>query len=292
VRNAVLFIVFNRPGTTRLVFDAIRAAKPPRLYVAADGFRVDKLGEKERCEEVKRISTSVDWPCELMTLFRDENLGCKFGPANAIDWFFEHEEEGIILEDDVLPLPSFFSFCDQLLERYHYNEQIMMISGCNLIAKRFRPIESYSFIRHTHIWGWATWRRAWSYFDVSMQSWPAWKAEGGLLKVVNGDPLIESSWANVFDAVLEGRIDAWDYQWTYACWRFGGLSVLSEFNLTRNIGFGDDATHTVMQPPKCVTESIPQEVSFPLTHPNEIHKSNIADNLIERYVYGMNRTVL
>ena len=291
MKTAVLFIVFNRPETTRQIFEAIRAARPPKLYVAADGFRVGKDGEQERCEEVRRIATNIDWPCELHTLFRDHNVGCKHGPAGAMDWFFQNEEDGIILEDDVLPLPSFFLFCDELLERYRHNEQVMMISGSNLITKRFRPIESYFFERHTLIWGWATWRRAWSQFDVGIQSWPTWKAERGLLKAVNGDPSIEASWANAFDAVHSGGLDAWDYQWTYTCWRAGGFSALPEFNLTHNIGFGTDATHTLMQPPRFITESVPHELSFPLVHPQEVRRSNIADNIIERYVYGLNRTV-
>jgi hypothetical protein len=118
MHTAVLFLVFNRPDPTRRVFDAIRAARPARLYVAADGPRADRAGEAERCAEVRAMATAVDWPCEVLTLFRDANLGCKRGVAEGIDWFFAHEAEGIILEDDVLPHPSFFAYCATLLERY------------------------------------------------------------------------------------------------------------------------------------------------------------------------------
>lgn len=290
MKSAVLLIVFNRPDTTRQIFEAIRKARPSKFYVAADGFRIEVEGEAERCDEVKDIVSGVDWPCEFRTFFRTVNLGCKHGPASAIDWFFEHEQEGIILEDDVLPLSSFFPFCDDLLERYRHDHRVMMVSGCNLIDRRFRPIESYFFVRHTHIWGWATWRRAWARFDVGMQSWPAWKADRCLLNVVDNDPSIESYWSNIFDAVYAGRVDAWDYQWTYCCWKTGGLSALSEFNLTTNIGFGAGATHTVMEPPRCVSESRPRDLNFPIFHPKDVHANKIADHYIERYVYGQIRS--
>lgn len=283
----ILLIIFNRPRATEKVFESIRAAKPSRLYVAADGPRDNSEDDYQRCDEAKQIATKIDWPCELHTLFREKNLGCKLGPATAIDWFFKHEECGIILEDDVLPLPSFYLFCNELLEKYRDDERVTMISGCNLISKRFRPIESYFFVQHTHIWGWATWRRAWMNFDVTIRTWPLWKEQGGLLESLGGDTNAAEYWTKAFDAVHRYEMDAWDYQWTYACWRAGGLSVLPEYNLTQNLGFGVDATHTFMQPPLCVIESAPQELNLPLIHPKEVRKSNIADGLIKRFVYGI-----
>jgi len=286
MKSAVLFIVFNRPDTTRLVFEAIRAAKPTRLYVAADGFRADRPGEKELCEQVRQISTDVDWPCEILTLFRDHNLGCKMGVSTAIDWFFSHEEEGIILEDDVLPLPGFFAFCDELLEKYRFNENVTMITGCNLVTKRYRPSPSYFFSRYCHIWGWATWRRAWLHYDVTMKSWPDWDAKGNLSSTMRADLNIEQYWRNIFSAVYAGNIDTWDYQWVFSCWKHGGLSILPENNLIQNIGFGIDATHTTMAVPKCLVESVPKDLDYPLVHPKDIRRAQTADKIIERHVFG------
>ena len=120
LNTAVLFLVFNRLDTSKQVFQAISQAKPPRLYVAADGARVSKEGESEKVQAVRDyIMQNIDWKCEVKTLFRDENLGCKYAVSGAITWFFQNEEQGIILEDDCLPNQSFFWFCEELLERLY-----------------------------------------------------------------------------------------------------------------------------------------------------------------------------
>ena len=169
-RSPVLFLVFNRPDTTQRVFDAIRAAQPPRLYVAADGPRAGDPAEAERCAAVRRIATAVDWPCELVTLIRPENLGCKRAVSSAITWFFEYEPEGIILEDDCLPDPSFFGYCDALLEHYRDDDRIMCISGDNFISAHCRTRPQLLFFSLCHIWGWASWARAWEHYSVDLNA--------------------------------------------------------------------------------------------------------------------------
>jgi len=287
MRSPVLFLVFNRPDTTRQVFEAIRAAKPPRLYVAADGPRIHHQGESERCEEVRRIATTVDWPCDLKTLFSDENMGCKVGVSRGINWFFENEEEGIILEDDVLPISSFFSYCDELLERYRHDDKVGVISGCNLISKHYSPNESYFFSRYNHVWGWASWRKAWQNYDITMQAWPDWRDKGCLKSISDGNKLFESKWSNIFQNVFSGDIDTWDYQWTFACWRHGMISALPSQNQTQNIGCGVDATHTIGDTPDYIKESIPEILKLPLRHPQKIERSVDADALIDRLVFGI-----
>ena len=170
MNSAVLFVIFNRPETTARVFEAIRSARPPRLYVAADGPRTSRSGEADRCRLVREIASRVDWTCELHTLFREANLGCKLGVSGAIDWFFQSETEGIILEDDVVPLASFFGLCDELLETYRDDPKVFAVSGCNLVSSVYRPNHSYFFSRYCHVWGWATWRRAWEHYDVPMNA--------------------------------------------------------------------------------------------------------------------------
>jgi hypothetical protein len=289
MKSPVLFLVFNRPDTTRQVFEAIRAAMPPRLYIAADGPRASRDGEVVRCEEVRNIATNVDWPCEVKTLFRDGNLGCKVGVSDGVNWFFENEEEGVIIEDDILPLPSFFDYCDELLDRYRHDEKVAMISGCNLISTRFTPITSYFFSRNNHIWGWATWRRSWKNYDVAMKAWPQWRERGELRKLSLGNRLFENYWQSIFDNVHGGNIDTWDYQWTFACWKSNGLVVLPAHNLTYNLGFGPEATHTTEGIPDYVVRSRPRPLEFPLKHPAVCKQESDADVLIEKEVLGITR---
>lgn len=287
MRSPILFLVFNRPQTTRQVFRSIRASRPKRLYVAADGPRAGRAGEAELCAEVRRIATAVDWPCEIRTLFRERNLGCKMGVSGGIDWFFEHEPEGIILEDDVRPVTSFFEFCDDLLERYRNADRVSMISGSNLVDGRVRTNGSYFFSRYTQIWGWASWRRAWRHYDVAMADWPAWRDRGGLRSVSGGSRLFEIYWRHTFDACHQGKKDTWDYQWTFASWRAGSLAVLPSANQTDNVGFGSHATHTLAQAPVYVSDSPARPLQFPLVHPLEIERDAAADALIDSMLYGI-----
>lgn len=242
-QTAVLFLVFNRPDTTARVFEAIRKAKPPRLYVAADGPRNNKEGEGEKVQKVREIATAVDWPCEVRTLFRNENLGCKYAPSSAISWFFEHEEEGIILEDDCLPHPDFFPYCESLLPYYRNNESIFAITGNNFQNGNWRGHGSYYFSKYCHIWGWASWRRAWKYFDLNLSFWTEWsKSEDIKEKLPYKSE--RKFWLNKFEKVSYQESDIWDYQWTASVWYHGGLTATPNVNLVSNIGFGPDSTHT------------------------------------------------
>ncbi len=281
MKSPLLFLVFNRPETTRRVFAAIRAARPPRLFVAADGPRPGRAGEALLCEEVRAIATSVDWPCVVKTLFRDGNLGCRAGVSSGITWFFENESEGVILEDDVLPLPGFFDFCDELLARYRDDDRVAMISGCNFIADVHAPPESFFFSRYTHIWGWAGWRRAWRHYDVRMSEWPAWRDRRSLAAMPGGGRIFEAYWRPIFDAVHAGAIDTWDYQWTFACWRRNALVALPRYNQTHNLGFGPDATHTTALAPAYVRSSRARPLPLPLIHPSAVVHDLRADALID-----------
>jgi hypothetical protein len=287
MNTAVLLLVFNRPNTTRRVFEAIRAARPPRLYVAGDGPRDGYPDDARLCEETRKLATRADWPCELKTLFQDANLGCRGGPSGGINWFFEQEQEGIILEDDVLPLPTFFPYCEELLARYRQDPRVSMISGFNPIAGHLQPQESYLFIRYGHIWGWATWRRAWKNFDVEMKQWPSWRDAGGLRRLSPNYRPFQGYWRDAFDKVYRGEIDAWDYQWQFTCWRASQLAVLPGVNLTQNIGFHPGATHTTSDEPACLRASRPCEMRFPLRHPSSIVCSAVADSLISKVFFGI-----
>ena len=202
----VLFLVFNRPNTTKKAFESIRESQAPKLFVAADGPRPDKPQEKEKCDQVSTVATNVD--CELYTLFREENLGCKKAVSSAIDWFFEQVDQGIILEDDYVPHQSFFWFCQELLSRYRYDERIMLISGNNFQLGKERTRCSYYFSRFNHIWGWASWRHAWKLYDVDMSLWPKIR-DNGLLNDILDQKEQARYWTEIFENVCQGKIDTW-----------------------------------------------------------------------------------
>ena len=174
-KTAVLFLVFNRPDTTLKIFNAIRDLKPSRLYLASDGPRKNIDGEKEKVDIVRKIVTAVDWDCDVKTLFREKNLGCGVGVSEAITWFFQNEKEGIILEDDDLPHPDFFIFCESMLDRYRNNHEILTISGNNFQNGNIRGEASYYFSKYFHSWGWASWRRSWEIYSREILFWPQWK---------------------------------------------------------------------------------------------------------------------
>ena len=283
-RSPVLFLVFNRPDTTQRVFDAIRAAQPPRLYVAADGPRSGRAGEADRCETVRRIVTAVDWPCELVTLLRTENLGCKMAVSSAITWFFKHEPEGIILEDDCLPDPSFFGYCDELLARYRDDDRVMCISGDNFISAHWQPDHSYYFSRYAHIWGWATWARAWQHYSVDLNANSSERIEAVLARTFPVAKSVRNHWYGLLMEVAAGRIDTWDYQWLYAVWRRGGLSCMPSSNLISNVGFGPGATHTTSAEGKLAALPV-ASLRSPLVHPAGVHPAANADTWTEDVIF-------
>jgi hypothetical protein len=260
----VLMIAFNRPAKAQRVFEAIRAAAPRRLYLAADGPRVEVPSDADRCERTRQVLDDVTWPCEVQRLYRPSNLGCKRGVAAAIDWFLAHEDGGIILEDDCVPASDFFPFCAELLERYRDTSEVMMIGGHNEFGKWDATEASYLFSRTAPIWGWATWRRAWDRYDPAMTRWgePETRA-----LVRSRMSLTEYRiFSQKFDSVYEGRLDSWGFAWTLAMLINEGVSVMPTRNLITNIGFDSEATHTRRQSRRegaLPTYSMP----LPLRHP-------------------------
>jgi hypothetical protein len=242
----ILFLVFNRPDPTRKVFETIRKIKPKQLFVAADGPRKDRPLDIEMCEEVKRIVTQVDWNCDLKILFQEENLGCGKAVSEAISWFFEKVDQGIILEDDCLPDISFFEFCSILLHRHKYDDQVMHIGGNNFQFGKNRGNGDYYYSILGHIWGWATWRRAWRHYEFDLATAKP-VSEESFSRAFKQNDLFINYYKDVFLQVGDHKIDTWDYQWLYTIIRNNGLAICPEVNLVQNIGFGKDATHTLYE---------------------------------------------
>ncbi len=238
MNTPVLFIIFNRPQYTKQVFEVIRSVKPTKLFVAADGPRTDKEDDVRLCQEARNV-INVDWECEVLTLYREKNLGCKQAVGSALTWFFKHIEEGIILEDDCLPNASFFEFTSLMLERYKNDNRVGMITGSNLLESESR--DTYYFTQTTYIWGWATWRRAWNKWDVEMKQWPSLKNKG-FAKEVFKDKNVAGFFSDYFDMAYDGRANTWDIQWLFASVLHKQLCIVPSKNLVTNIGvYG---THT------------------------------------------------
>jgi hypothetical protein len=280
----VVFIIFNRPDVTQRVFNVIARAKPSKLLVIADGPRDHKSGEAEKCYLTRAIIHQVNWQCEVLTNYSDENLGCKERIVSGLNWAFKEVEEAIILEDDCLPDPSFFRFCSDMLERYRHDKRIGMISGDNFLPQDWISDSDYYFSRYSHIWGWATWRRAWVEYDPEILTWPSLREENWLksLALENSE---QQYWGKMFDKVHAAEIDTWDYQWVFTCWLRGMLSVMPKVNLISNIGFGKDATHTKGG---SIYANLPtQSIQFPLKENEVILPNLIADNFTAKNMFTL-----
>lgn len=280
----VLFIIFNRPSTTEVVLEEIRKAKPKKLFIAADGPRKGRPGDNEKCQAARAVASKIDWDCEVKTLFRDENLGCGRGPAGAISWFFDHVEEGIIIEDDVKPAPEFFRFCAEMLERYRDDTRVMEIAGASLPNSIMKNSPySYFFSDWDNIWGWATWKRAWKHFDYEIKNYPEVTKKGYLL----------SNYSSIYERYhLEYMLDRsyyendkitwWDPQWGFARKINSGLVIIPTKNMIVNLGFGADATNT--HDGSEFTEMKMELMEFPLKHPEfVIRDRRIEDEIFRKY---------
>jgi hypothetical protein len=284
-QTPVVMIVFNRPRTTRMVFDAIAKIRPAKFLVVADGPRANKPGELELCAQVREIVRGVDWPCELLTNFADSNLGCQERVISGLDWVFSQVEEAIILEDDCLPDVSFFPFCAELLARYRGDSRVAAISGTNLVEKYLNTDDSYFFSSIGGIWGWATWRSEWQRYDRHLIHWPYNKNQGTLREIF-AEPKAVAYWTRIFDQMYDKTgPNTWDYQWLYTCLINHSMTVVPRVNLITNIGFGPDATHTAQVDPSCIVPS--RTIAFPLRHPKRMIPSRSIDSRLQEEVFSV-----
>src|SRR5581483_4565450 len=279
---AVALIVFNRPECTARSLAGIRRARPRRLYLIADGPRSERAGEAQLCQRARGlVEDGLDWPCELVRDYSPTNLGCARRVASGLNAVFAREEQAIVLEDDCVADPTFFRFCDELLERYRNQPDVFHIGGANF--RRDRRPESYYFSRYNRVWGWATWRRAWAFFDWEMQQWPALRRNSWLADML-GSARAARYWTRIFDGVAGGSIESWAYRWTYSMWLHHGLAAVSSVNLVENIGFGDDATHARFIDRSLSPARAPARL--PLRHPDRIERDCRADVVTEGSLFS------
>jgi hypothetical protein len=302
MNTPVLFLVFNRIELTQQVFESIRKSRPPRLYIASDGARLSKIGEIDKVAYIRDyLQNNIDWNCEVKTLFRESNLGCKVAVSEAINWFFENEQEGIIVEDDCLPSQSFFDFCEDMLEKYRDDLRVWHISGNNFQKQKQHNDNEYYFSKIPHIWGWATWSNRWDSYDVEMKAFNSLPG-----KIAVDDFFVDKKQVNYWLELLESscvnKVDAWDFQWAYACFINNGLSINPNRNMVTNIGFGQEATHTKFENTR-VSNLKSFDIQFPVDKVNITTPSILADtysmkrlfykrNIIIRVINKISRIIL
>jgi GT2 family glycosyltransferase len=287
----VLLLVFNRPDHVLRQIEVLGNMDISCLYVAADGPRPDRQGELERCDEVRELIRNAGLPFPVKTLFQTTNLGCGLGVTTGISWFFQNVDAGVILEDDCIADPSFLPFCEGLLDRYFDDERIMMISGNNFLPHQTSQMDSYSFLRASGIWGWASWSRAWDQFDYGMTEWPQLRRSKWLLDLCHGLKAAELYWRDIFDEVYAGRIDSWAYRWNYSRWRDGGLVISPPLNLVRNIGFDESSTHTD-QTPSWYEHVRHGNMQMPLAHPIAVIADPSVEIFHDRYIHDVDLRAL
>lgn len=278
LETPVALIIFKRPDLTEKVFQSIRAVKPKTLLVIADGHRSERSGEEEQCATTRRIIDQVDWDCEVLKNYSSINLGCGIRPATGLDWVFDQVEQAIILEDDCLPDSTFFYFCEDLLNRYRDDERVMNICGSKF-ANSSEP-HSYYFSKYGSFWGWATWRRAWKYFDFKMTGFSELDRDW-LDKFLHDRNLSQFWFENFKMAADPNRNDIWDFQWEFACWMQHGLSIRPQVNLIRNLGFTEDATHTFNTDYMSWYNPVLESMSFPLKHPQRVIPDLQAEQIMQ-----------
>ena len=279
--TAVALLLFRRPEETARVFERIREARPRRLFLIADGPRPGNEEDVRGCEEARAVVEGVDWECDVVRDYAEENLGLKSRIPSGLDRVFSEAPEAIVLEDDCLPHPSFFRWCEELLERYRDDERIVHITGSQLLRNP-PSVASYHFSRYPHVWGWASWRRAWDLYDVNLSDWHSDSDtdRGARLRRMFEEKDERRYWGWVWDHSPE--IDNWDAQWSYVGLSRGLLSVNPNRNLISNIGFSEDATNATADPLGIAGRPL-EGIEFPLEHPAEVSRDAQADALASRF---------
>jgi hypothetical protein len=278
----ILYLIFNRPALQIESFQSIRAAVPKRLFIAADGPRPSRPSDTEKCKEARRVLELIDWPCEVKTLFRDTNLGCRRAVVDAITWFFDQVDEGIIIEDDCVASQSFFDYASLLLDYYRNDTRLWCISGNNYQKGIWRGDGAYYFSRYSQCWGWATWKRCWQRYDESLSLWPLAKSQE-LARIFFQNDEERKYWTSIWDVMSnpEIAIDTWDYQWIFTVISNAGLTACPNRNLVTNVGYGTDATHCFGMTPDPGIEQFVDSI----VHPTFFVPNADADNQTFRNFY-------
>jgi hypothetical protein len=237
----ILIITFNRPDFFIKLIDLISKIRPTKLYIYSDAPRISIEDDISSVNEIRGIIENVNiLNCEIKYKFEEVNKGCKYGPISAINWFFENEELGIILEDDCMPSLLFFEFANRYLVEYKNNTKVFSISGTNICPMKLTSNSTYSSMYHLP-WGWATWKRAWILFDYECNFF---NDKEFISKFSKQGFLFKYGWGKIINMILDGTHHMWDPQWNLFCFHKSALSIYPPVNLIKNIGHDNRATHT------------------------------------------------
>ncbi|MDX2254017.1 MAG: glycosyltransferase family 2 protein [Pseudanabaenaceae cyanobacterium bins.39] len=285
IKVPIVLIVYNRLIQTERVVARILESKPSQVFLIADAPKSGDHMDRFKCESVRQFLENTNWSCQVFKNYAETNLGSKKRISTGLDWVFSQVESAIILEDDCLADPSFFPFCEELLEKYRDDQRIFAISGNNFQDGRRRTNHSYYYSIYNHCWGWATWRRAWQYYDVEMKLWETIR-NGDWLDDILQHKNAAKYWRYKFQQTYAGKFNTWDYQWTLSCWLQSGLTILPNQNLVSNIGFDSEAsTHTKNK--NSPLANIPTEtMQFPLKHPPFIIRDRQADDYTYKKLFS------
>ncbi len=283
VKTPVAYIIFNRPQHTEQTFAILHKHQPSQLFIIADGPRPGHPTDIGRCARVREIVEKIDWPCDVHRHYSEANLGLKQRVSSGLSWVFENVDRAIVLEDDCLAHPDFFVFCDDLLERYADDNRVSVITGNNFQNGQKRGVGTYYFSKYNHCWGWATWRRAWKFYEGNIPFWSEWSQSYDWIEKTP-DPVERKYWTKIFNRVQAGEFDSWAYPWTASLWYRGGLTATPNVNLVSNIGFGSESTHTSsanIQQSEMKFESIGI-----IKHPFTLEQDVNADRYVFDHIFG------
>jgi hypothetical protein len=283
-KTPIVLFVYNRPHLAQQVLETLRWVNPSHILLVADGPKKDDPVDRMKCEEVLHLlKCTLNTPAHVEWNVSPINMGCRKRFTTGLAWAFDRVEEAIILEDDCVPHPSFFRFCNTLLEHYRLDPRVALIGGSSFQVEAHEPPASYFFSRYPLIWGWAGWRRTWELYDPDIDAWSTLRDTSWLSELL-ASPLATFYWRHIFDQVRSG-FDTWDYSMTFSCWRAGAFAVHPSRNLISNIGFAEDATHT--RDRASVFANMPvHEMSFPLVHPDRAEPIPKYDEQIEQLMFS------
>ena len=279
----VAIIFYNRPGHLQLLLNVLATVRPTRLFAICDGPKNEEAAEQVAA--CRQLIDEIGWPCTVVKNYAASNMGLRGRFDSGLDWFFDLNESGIVLEDDVLPDPSFFAFTSTMLERYKDDSRVMQVGGLNFQDGIQRSRNAgYYFSSYAHSWAFATWRRAWQKHDKSMADWPTHGVEI-LRRQFDNDIYAVRYWQYILDRHSQSPNDTWDYPWQFSIWREHGMCCIPEVNLVRNIGFGPEAIHT-----KYASDPGMDKPTFTLHNfraPDKQTINRAADRYTLQHIYGV-----
>ena len=276
INSPILIICYNRPTEFFKLFKKIEKLKKRKIFIFQDG----KKNQDIEWEKLNFFLNEQKDKSNINIKFSKKNLGCKNGVIFAINWFFKHNPQGIILEDDCLPSSSFFKYYNKLLKKYKNNKNIKVISGYTFMND-YKKSFSYTFTKHIEVWGWATWRNVWKKYDPKMTSWKK-KGLEVLKKIFNENNYLINQYKNMFELTFQKKIDTWDHQFVYYIWKTNGLAITPKVNLVHNIGFNIRATHTKIKNNFLQKKS--NLIKFPLKHPKKIKEDKIISTKMDKVI--------